>query len=603
MWLSPLFPGRALVSPHDRSQTGSRRSSRRRRSVIFRLEPLEDRTVLSPLIVTSSADSGTGSLRATLASAPSGSTIEFAKSVHNIALTSGELSITTNLNIQGPGASKLTINGNLASRVFDISNNATVTISQLTIADGQTVGSNGGGILNQAGATLSLDHVVLTGNQSQADSTGVNGGNGGGIENAGTLTVNDSSFTANVASLSSLAVGSNGGAIDSSGPLLTVTGCTFTANQAIGIATGQGSGDGGAINNWASTVTITNSNFLGNQALGRTDNGGAVSNEGSGPNISMTIVSSSFTANEAIGSNGANDITYPSGGEALGGAVDNVGTMTISFSAFTSNLAKGGDQGDNSSDGFDGGGFVGVATGGGVCGVFGATTSLANCLFVGNQAIGGHSAIGPGGDAAGGGFLGAVFATSTLTNVTFIGNQAVGGQGGPNSAGGTGSGGGVYNGVNSSATVSQCAFASNLAAGGTGGSGAQGGDGDGGALANGGGFGLVVSGLIGSGPDTSSLTLDQGLLIFNLAQGGTGGAGANGGNGFGGGAFVGTSTTLVVAQSVIAGNDANGGGGSGGGGNGLGEGGGVYTIGTFADDASTVIKGNHASTSGDNIGP
>jgi hypothetical protein len=32
-------------------------------------------------------------------------------------------------------------------------------------------------------------------------------------------------------------------------------------------------------------------------------------------------------------------------------------------------------------------------------------------------------------------------------------------------------------------------------------------------------------------------------------------------------------------------------------------GGGVYTLGAFSEDASTVITGNHASTSDDNIGP
>ena len=32
-------------------------------------------------------------------------------------------------------------------------------------------------------------------------------------------------------------------------------------------------------------------------------------------------------------------------------------------------------------------------------------------------------------------------------------------------------------------------------------------------------------------------------------------------------------------------------------------GGGIYTLGTFSYDAFTVILFNHASTSGDNIGP
>lgn len=53
-------------------------------------------------------------------------------------------------------------------------------------------------------------------------------------------------------------------------------------------------------------------------------------------------------------------MTYRDGGEALGGAVVNASPLTITNSAFTDNLAKGGDMGDNSSDGVDGGGFVRV---------------------------------------------------------------------------------------------------------------------------------------------------------------------------------------------------------------------------------------------------
>ena len=81
------------------------------------LEMLEDRLALSgsPVLVTSSADSGAGSLRDAIANAVSGETIKFANSVHAITLTSGDLAISKNLDIEGPGADKLTISGNNAS--------------------------------------------------------------------------------------------------------------------------------------------------------------------------------------------------------------------------------------------------------------------------------------------------------------------------------------------------------------------------------------------------------------------------------------------------------------------------------------------------------
>ncbi len=67
--------------------------------------------MLSVCTVTDNSDSptDTGSLRYAINNAPSGTTIEFARSVTNISLSNGELDITTNLDIQGPGSSKLTI--------------------------------------------------------------------------------------------------------------------------------------------------------------------------------------------------------------------------------------------------------------------------------------------------------------------------------------------------------------------------------------------------------------------------------------------------------------------------------------------------------------
>lgn len=102
-----------IAASRQRGRPAERNSPLRR----LRLETLEDRLVLSgsPVIVTSSADSGPGSLRAAITSAVSGETIEFANSVHSIALTSGDLPISVNLKIQGPGADKLTISGDNAN--------------------------------------------------------------------------------------------------------------------------------------------------------------------------------------------------------------------------------------------------------------------------------------------------------------------------------------------------------------------------------------------------------------------------------------------------------------------------------------------------------
>src|SRR4051794_3432793 len=95
------------------ARTGRRADGPRRRRSLVRfqpgLDPMEDRTLLSTLTVTNNHDSGTGSLRAAIAAAASGDTIDFAPSLdgRTIRLTSGELAISTSLDIEGPGAHRL----------------------------------------------------------------------------------------------------------------------------------------------------------------------------------------------------------------------------------------------------------------------------------------------------------------------------------------------------------------------------------------------------------------------------------------------------------------------------------------------------------------
>jgi predicted outer membrane repeat protein len=172
---------------------GFRRRARGRRSAPGRpprfrprLEELEGRWALSTLTVTSPADSGPGSLRATITGANSGDSIVFDPNVFagqtTITLTS-DLTILTDLTITGPGAGLLTLSGGHASKVFEVVG-GTVTISGLTVADGL-----GGGIDN--GGDLTLRDCVVRDNAAQY---------GGGIYNSrGTLTLIDCSVLDNKA--------------------------------------------------------------------------------------------------------------------------------------------------------------------------------------------------------------------------------------------------------------------------------------------------------------------------------------------------------------------------------------------------------------------
>jgi eukaryotic-like serine/threonine-protein kinase len=163
--------------------------------------------------------------------------------------------------------------------------------------------------------------------------------------------------------------------------------------------------------------------------------------------------------------------------------------------------------------------------------------------------------------------------------------------------------GGFYNGVDSTALVSDALVSGNLAEGGAGGSGTAGGVGAGGAIANGGGAGAFELNFLGLGTDTSSTSLADSNLNFNVAQGGAGGAGSNGGNGLGGGVFVLDTTTASIDATLIAFNAAMGGASGTGGASGQGLGGGLYidagAVVTLS--TSTKVLFNSASTSDDNI--
>jgi hypothetical protein len=135
--------------------------------------------------VTSLNDSGAGSLRRATAVSVDGDVIDFTTN-GTITLTSGELEITNNLTINGPGATNLVVSGNNTSRVFNISSSsATVTVSGVTIRDGRA----------PDGATAGGGDTGFDG----GDYNGGDGAYGGGIFNLGTLTLTNCAVTHNAA--------------------------------------------------------------------------------------------------------------------------------------------------------------------------------------------------------------------------------------------------------------------------------------------------------------------------------------------------------------------------------------------------------------------
>jgi predicted outer membrane repeat protein len=228
-----------------------------------RLEALDDRCLPSTLTVTNTLDGPIptpGSLRYEISAAQSGDTIVFASSLSGQTITLyDQLVINTGLTIQGPGAQSLTISGGEHGRVFEVYGNVQVTLSGMTLTDGDGYESNdtlfwqytsdGGAILNFA--TLTLQSCTVSYNTAVQLGTK---SDGGGIYNGGTLTLSGSTVSNNGAwnggGIYNVVTGLYNGA-DS----LTVTNSTVTGNTAYG--------EGGGIYS-SGTLTVSYSTVTGN---------------------------------------------------------------------------------------------------------------------------------------------------------------------------------------------------------------------------------------------------------------------------------------------------------------------------------------------------
>src|SRR6185436_8841935 len=122
-----------------------------------------------------------------------GDTINFDVSVTGTISLSSGLLVDDSITISGPGAGTLALNGNGAVRVFFVSSGKTVNISGLTITNGKVVSTNGGGLSVPTGSAVSIANCIFSNNLAAA-------GDGGGLANAGTLTISDSTITGNFAS-------------------------------------------------------------------------------------------------------------------------------------------------------------------------------------------------------------------------------------------------------------------------------------------------------------------------------------------------------------------------------------------------------------------
>jgi hypothetical protein len=313
------------------------------------------------ITVTTTADTGTGSLRDAIASASAGDTILLPASASHYMVTSSEIVIDKALTIQGAGAGSTVIDANGADRIFHVEggipSGSTLAFKGVTITGGATVAlPGGGGVLVDPAVAASLNFVnsAVVGNTVDVDAGTTGEVGGGGIYDAGTglLKLTHTAVKGNTVTVTDAqSLANGGGGIFNATGALTLDHSAVSGNSATvtTFAFDSGgahccSGGGGIYQFPAKSVTVTASVVHGNTASitgGDNDHGGGglyVHDDGTG--VTVTIAHSSFTDN-ATTVHGTTD----SSGSGVdhccqgGGAIHLSPTLIIVSSTFTGNTA------------------------------------------------------------------------------------------------------------------------------------------------------------------------------------------------------------------------------------------------------------------------
>jgi predicted outer membrane repeat protein len=258
--------------------------------------------------------------------AASGDTIQIAAATYQENLT-----IPFNLTLNGAKAATTIIDGTQTANVFTVGTGIKLTLSNLTIKNGVGYPPGGGGVQNSGtltvnnsnfyvntassgGAILNTGRAIINNTNFSGNSPYFFGHSAscGAIDNRSTMTITTSTFYSNYANNNFTA----GGAICNGGTM-KITNSTFNTNQ----SQGNNGGYGGAIFNYAGTLSVTNSTFSQNSA---TTSGGAIYSQGGAVKISNSTIGTNFVSN---------------GG---GGVLANSGSSVLIQNSIVANYANGG---------------------------------------------------------------------------------------------------------------------------------------------------------------------------------------------------------------------------------------------------------------------
>jgi len=256
----------------------------------------------------------------------------------------GDLDIIGMLVIRGDrvenNSPTIMIDGNGTDRVFEILSGAQVTMTGMTIRNGNPgAGANGGGVLVNLTARLTLTASQVISNSAL---------NGGGLQTLGQVTMIDSSIENN-----------QGGGIHNDGGLLTLNDVQVANNRGgYGIRNQNlavlilnrglvSTNQGGGIYNATATATISNTLIMSNTGGSGVYNTGIVITRltiRQSTILSNTATSGGGLLNEGIGASAEIFASRISGNQATnaGGGLFNNGIMTVNNSTLDHNQARAG---------------------------------------------------------------------------------------------------------------------------------------------------------------------------------------------------------------------------------------------------------------------
>lgn len=468
----------------------------------------------------------------------------------------GTLTSNGNVNISGPGAGSLIINGGNKYGVFDFNDgkpttDSPVTISGLSIVYGKS--SSGGAIYSTE--SLTLKNVTISGNTS----TQSNGG----------IYVSGNASAGTTVSISHSLITDNSAADFSGGMGLaklksfTMTDTVLSGNTAVS------NGGGGAavdITDHGHGITITNCQILGN--TGNFGAGLKLEDLNTAASSKITIKSTTITGNVSDGAGLGGGAVYVGQGNTVitgstirdntavydGGGIDaqSFASLTIASTTFTANQTT-----RTNAPGQGGGGIFIEGNGSGTL----QPVSITASDFFGNRSA-----------SSGGGLYALDSISLTLSHATFSANNAAGAGGGVGTYG-------VTEADRVDVTVHGGLFSGNSS-----------GPAGGGIFALGAGRVVIIASKVtgnvsvdGGGICVGSFDPTGGLIMKNVVA--TGNFAAN----YGGGLDISDDTAFHVSGGSMTGNSA------------AGEGGGININDATGSIEGVIISGNSAGFDGGGV--